>query len=171
MGSQGSEFISNFSTKLIKNIDRDRKININFIFQCSNTMIDKVKSDLENVKSNVIIKEYFYDIDNILNKTTVAISRAGAGSISDLMLYKIPSILIPLPTAKDNHQFYNASLLHKHDLAIILSQDEYELDNAKKYIYKIYDNKNRFDFMNKQFDKIFVKNSNSLIYKLITNEK
>ena len=43
-----------------------------------------------------------------LEKTSLAISRAGAGTINDLINFKIPSILIPLPNSKDNHQYYNA---------------------------------------------------------------
>ena len=78
---------------------------------------------------------------------------------------------MPLPSAKDNHQFYNASILQKHDLAIILKQNENELERAKKYIYEIYNDKNKVKLINEKFDKISVKNSNSLIYKLITDEK
>ncbi len=170
-GSQGSEFISNFSVNLIKLIESEKIITTQYIFQCPENIIKKVSSSLKNLSTKVIIKEYFNNIDEILNKTSVAISRAGAGFISDLIYYKVPSVLIPLPTSKDNHQFHNASIMHDHKVAVMISQKNCDLNEVKKYIYDIYKNSNKIELINKQFDKIIVKNSNSLIYKLVTNEK
>ncbi len=170
-GSQGSEFISNFATKLIKMIDYEKVIHVNFIMQCPSQMIKRISKDLNKIRSKIIIKEYYNNIDEILANTSLAISRSGAGSISDLITHKIPSILIPLPTSKDNHQFYNALIMSKHELAIILDQNNIELERAKKYIYEIYEDKNKINEIYKRFDKINIKNSNSLIYNLINNEK
>jgi UDP-N-acetylglucosamine--N-acetylmuramyl-(pentapeptide) pyrophosphoryl-undecaprenol N-acetylglucosamine transferase len=45
----------------------------------------------------------------------VVLCRAGAMTVSELMLAAKPSILIPLPHAIDNHQFYNAKILDLRD--------------------------------------------------------
>ena len=79
--------------------------------------------------------------------------------------------MIPLPTAKDNHQYFNASILEKENVAIILDQSKNEIEKAKNYIYSFYKNLKDLQEIRYRFDKIRVKNSNSLIYKLITNEK
>ena len=170
-GSQGSEFISKFSSKLIKIIDKERKLSVRFIFQCPKNVLNNVTNDLIHIRSELIIKDYFTNIDEILNKTSIAISRAGAGSLNDFINYNIPSILIPLPTAKDNHQYFNASILEKENVAIILDQSKNEIEKAKNYIYGFYKNLKDLQEISSRFDKIRVKNSNSLIYKLITNEK
>tara|TARA_B100001057_G_scaffold293076_1_gene293153 strand:+ start:2836 stop:3918 length:1083 start_codon:yes stop_codon:yes gene_type:complete len=169
-GSQGSEFITKFTINLIKIIEKEKIIKAKFIFQCPKHMIKKTLEELKNIKSNVIVKEFFKNIDEILINTNLAISRAGAGTIVDLIKFKIPSILVPLPTSKDNHQFYNASILARNKLAIIISQKNENLEDAKKNIYEIYGNSEKLKFIKQTFDKIKVKNSNSLIYKLI-NEK
>ena len=169
-GSQGSEFISKFSSKLIKIIDKERKLSVRFIFQCPKNVLNNVTNDLNHIRSELIIKDYFTNIDEILNKTSIAISRAGAGSLNDFINYNIPSILIPLPTAKDNHQYFNASILEKENVAIILDQSKNEIEKAKNYIYGFYKNLKDLQEISYRFDKIRVKNSNSLIYKLITNE-
>ncbi len=170
-GSQGSEFISKFALNLIKNIDKENIIHAKFIIQCPKHMIKFISGDLQNLKSEVIIKDYFYYIEEVLNESSIVISRSGAGSVNDLINYKIPSILIPLPFAKDNHQFYNASILQKNGLAIILDQNLNELNKAKNYIYEIYKYPYKIKSMQKNFNKIMIKNSNSLIYNLITDEK
>ena len=169
-GSQGSEFVSNFATNLIKIIDNEKIIKAKFIFQCSKNLIKRQEEKLKNIKSPIILKDFFINIDEILANANLAICRAGAGTIVDLINFKLPSILIPLPSSKDNHQFFNAKILTKHDLAIIIDQNNDDLDRAKRYIYEIYSNANKLESMNKKFDMIQVKNSNSLIYKLIINE-
>ena len=45
-----------------------------------------------------------------------------------------------------------------------------EIKKAKDYIYKIYKNYDVTKLIKKKFNKIKVKNSNSLIYKLLNNE-
>ena len=169
-GSQGSEFVSNFATKLIKIIDNEKIIKAKFIFQCSKNLIKKQEEKLRNIKSPVILKDFFINIDEILANANLAICRAGAGTIVDLINFKLPSILIPLPSSKDNHQFFNAKILAKHDLAIIIDQNNDDLDRAKRNIYETYSNAKKLESMNKKFDMIQVKNSNTLIYKLIINE-
>ncbi len=169
-GSQGSEFVSNFATNLIKIIDNEKIIKAKFIFQCSKNLIKKQEEKLRNIKSPIILKDFFINIDEILANTNLAICRAGAGTIIDLINFKLPSILIPLPSSKDNHQFFNAKILAKHDLAIIIDQNNDDLDRAKRHIYETYSNAKKLESMNKKFDMIQVKNSNTLIYKLIINE-
>ena len=169
-GSQGSEFVSNFATNLIKIIDNERIIKAKFIFQCSKHLIKKQEEKLRNIKSPIILKDFFINIDEILANTNLAICRAGAGTIVDLINFKLPSILIPLPSSKDNHQFFNAKILAKHDLAIIIDQNNNDLEKAKKHIYELYSNPKILESKNKKFDMIKVKNSNTLIYKLIINE-
>ena len=169
-GSQGSEFVSNFATNLIKIIDNERIIKAKFIFQCSKHLIKKQEEKLRNIKLPIILKDFFTNIDEILDNANLAICRAGAGTIVDLINFKLPSILIPLPSSKDNHQFFNAKILAKHDLAIIIDQNNDDLDRAKRHIYETYSNAKKLESMNKKFDMIQVKNSNTLIYKLIINE-
>ena len=170
-GSQGSEFISKFSLNLIKCIDKEKIINAKFIIQCPKNMIKSITNDIGKLRSEIIIKDFFFNIDQVLQSSSLVISRSGAGAISDIINYKIPSILIPLPTSKDNHQYFNALILKKHDVAIILDQNIEEINQAKKYIYEIYKNKNKVKIIYDKFDKIKVKNPNSLIYSLIIDER
>ena len=145
-GSQGSEFISKFSTDLIIKIENENIIQPEYIIQCPKNLINKVSKDLEKVNTRIIIKDYFYNVDQILKNTSFAISRAGAGSIIDLINYKIPSILIPLPNSKDNHQYHNALILKKHNLALIVNQNEDSFIKSKKFIYDVYQDRNKVKF-------------------------
>ena len=50
----------------------------------------------------------------------IVISRAGAGTISELQLLGKPSILIPSPNVAEDHQRKNAEALANRDAAIMI---------------------------------------------------
>ncbi len=54
----------------------------------------------------------------------VVISRAGAGAISELCIIKKPCILVPLPTAAEDHQTKNAMSLVNKNAAILVKDTE-----------------------------------------------
>jgi UDP-N-acetylglucosamine--N-acetylmuramyl-(pentapeptide) pyrophosphoryl-undecaprenol N-acetylglucosamine transferase len=52
----------------------------------------------------------------------IALSRAGAGAISELALFGIPTILVPLEGLAQNHQVKNAELLAKLGACVVVKQ-------------------------------------------------
>ena len=54
---------------------------------------------------------YVDSLEGLYAWADIVISRAGAMSISELLMMQKPSILIPYPDAADNHQYHNASWL------------------------------------------------------------
>ncbi|HEY9750926.1 MAG TPA: undecaprenyldiphospho-muramoylpentapeptide beta-N-acetylglucosaminyltransferase [Allocoleopsis sp.] len=53
----------------------------------------------------------FYDnMAGLFQRATLAISRAGAGSLTELAMTGTPSILIPYPFAAEDHQAHNAAI-------------------------------------------------------------
>lgn len=55
-----------------------------------------------------VVKEFEPRMDYAWRVANVALTRAGAGSISEAMEFEVPAILIPYPYAADNHQQKNA---------------------------------------------------------------
>lgn len=58
--------------------------------------------------------------------TTLAVSRAGAGGISELAAWSIPTILIPLEGVAQNHQTRNADVLAQQHACVLLLQQDLE---------------------------------------------
>ncbi len=169
-GSQGSKYLILFIIRLLKRLKLSKFQNLEIYIQCPDDLNHILKTELQKYNFKFIIKEYYKNINEILKKTSIIISRSGAGTINDIIKYKIPSILIPLPTAKDNHQYLNAKVLNELNVATIIDQDDEDLSKAINYIDKINNDNNYLSFLNKGFSKINIQNTNELMLKLIINE-
>ncbi len=54
----------------------------------------------------------------------VIVSRAGAGTLSELCLIGKPAILIPSPNVAEDHQTHNAKALSEKGAAVIIAENE-----------------------------------------------
>ncbi len=65
----------------------------------------------------------FYDqMAALFQRATLAVSRAGAGTLIELAITATPSILIPYPFAAEDHQTYNAAAFKKAGAAQMYQQ-------------------------------------------------
>jgi UDP-N-acetylglucosamine--N-acetylmuramyl-(pentapeptide) pyrophosphoryl-undecaprenol N-acetylglucosamine transferase len=85
--------------------------------------------DFERVRSayaaqgvKAVVRPFLSEMEIALAGATVAISRAGASSLAELAAMRVPAILIPYPTATDNHQYFNARALVDVGAAVLLEQ-------------------------------------------------
>lgn len=76
----------------------------------------------QNIKA--VVHTFLTEMELALAAATIVVSRAGASSLAELAAMQIPAILIPYPTAADNHQFYNAHAFASAGAAIRLDQSE-----------------------------------------------
>ena len=67
----------------------------------------------------------FYDnMAGLLQRANLAISRSGAGTLTELAVTQTPSILIPYPFAAEDHQSYNAKVFEEAGAAYVYSQKQ-----------------------------------------------
>lgn len=62
-------------------------------------------------------------VSEVLSSADLVVSRAGAGTIAELIRCRTPSILIPYPFAADDHQRANALFLEQQGGGIVLDQN------------------------------------------------
>ncbi|MEA5504195.1 undecaprenyldiphospho-muramoylpentapeptide beta-N-acetylglucosaminyltransferase [Halotia wernerae UHCC 0503] len=81
--------------------------------------------DAGNLKHPQYLELPFYDnMAALLRRSAIAISRSGAGSLTELAVCGVPAILIPYPFAAEDHQSYNAEVFTKAGAALIFKQSE-----------------------------------------------
>ncbi len=134
-GSLGSKPINDIVTQL--NID------INIWHQTGRLHFDIVKAQYKNNTTKVTA--FIKDMANAYAWADVVLCRAGAMTVSELMLSAMPSILIPLPHAIDNHQFYNAKILANNNAGILIEQKDLTIELLEKTLLNI--NKNQIKQM------------------------
>lgn len=67
---------------------------------------------------------FFYDMPAIQDRADLVISRAGAGTVSELCIKGKPAILVPYPYAADDHQTANARCLADQGACIMIADTD-----------------------------------------------
>ena len=81
--------------------------------------------DVDNLEHPHYIHLPFYDnMAALLQRANLAISRAGAGTLTELAITATPAVLIPYPYAAEDHQTYNAKVFVEAEAAVMYSQAE-----------------------------------------------
>ena len=79
--------------------------------------------DVNSIEHAALVERPFSDdIPGLLQHADLAISRAGAGSLSELAVCGTPSVLVPFPQAADQHQDANAACAAALGAAVIVHQ-------------------------------------------------
>lgn len=142
-GSQGSQFLN----QLISSALDDLLQKYNIIWQLGLKNLDHFK-EAHNDKKGLFMFGFSYDIDALYNIADIAICRAGAITIAELEAKKIPAILIPLPSAAENHQYKNAIEQSSKNIAITLVQNNLD---CKSLIVEIDKLSSEYDYYRNNF--------------------
>jgi UDP-N-acetylglucosamine:LPS N-acetylglucosamine transferase len=123
-GSQSANIFDYNLKNSIVNISKKNSIKI--IQQTSNENISNLKDFYSQNQIENKIFNFDKNFADTIQEVDLCITRAGASTLAELSLVKIPFIAVPLPTSKDNHQFKNADFYKKKDCCWIIEQIFFE---------------------------------------------
>jgi len=104
-----------------------------------------------------------------MQKTDLCITRAGASTLAELNFTETPYLAIPLPTAKDNHQFENAHFYNKLGFNWLLNQKEIDEKTLHNKLINIIDNKEEYLVKKKNMKDFNYENTwNNINLKIIS---
>lgn len=78
----------------------------------------------ENPVENIRLMEFIPRMDLAYSLADIVVSRAGAGTISELCAVGATTILVPSPNVSEDHQTFNARSLVEKDAAILIKDSE-----------------------------------------------
>jgi UDP-N-acetylglucosamine--N-acetylmuramyl-(pentapeptide) pyrophosphoryl-undecaprenol N-acetylglucosamine transferase len=122
-GSQGARAINQAMAGILENLEK-YPTKIRVIHQSGLEGEKFLRPLYEKTKLDYELKDFFTDMPRVLSVSDLAISRAGALTISELMAASVPSILIPLKSAADDHQSENARSLVEGGAARLLLEND-----------------------------------------------
>ena len=70
------------------------------------------------------VEAFLYEMDREMTAADVVVARAGATTLSELAAARRPAILVPLPTATDDHQRKNAEVIARAGGAEVIEERE-----------------------------------------------
>lgn len=129
-GSQGARSINDAMLKIFKShIEKFKDIQIIHITGFND--FEKIKKEYENLSLCYRLFPYSQEIEKFYTIADLVVARAGAMTISELIYFKKPAILIPLPTAAELHQNWNAEFLRRYNCAEVV----YQIKNWEEKLY------------------------------------
>lgn len=93
---------------------------IQVIWQTGKFFGDRGPKAAKNMKG-VVVTQFLTDMASAYAAADVVVSRAGAGSISELELLGKPCILVPSPNVAEDHQTHNARALSDRGAAVLVT--------------------------------------------------
>jgi len=141
-GSQGAEAFD----ILIKNsiIELSKRYSLKIYQQTNIVNFANLKEFYKNNNIDYELFNFKEDISDLMSKANICFTRAGASTLAELVFLNLPSVTIPLPTSKDNHQFENALFYNKLGCNWILDQNEINDETITKKVVNIIDNKDKY---------------------------
>jgi UDP-N-acetylglucosamine--N-acetylmuramyl-(pentapeptide) pyrophosphoryl-undecaprenol N-acetylglucosamine transferase len=122
-GSQGARGINNLVLDALPYLST-LKTKLRFIHQTGEKDYLRVLASYEklSLSHETRVEKFIYDMPVAYQSASLLICRAGASTLAEIAAVGRASILIPLPTASDNHQAMNAQAFENAGAARILNQ-------------------------------------------------
>ena len=118
-GSLGAELINESAIRLIDEI-RDDDIKLYFV--TGRRYYEEIRGRVGDLPEGIVLLDYADNMPQLLKAADVAVSRAGAIAVSEIMACGLPSVLVPSPNVTNNHQYYNAKAVADRGAAVLIEE-------------------------------------------------
>jgi UDP-N-acetylglucosamine--N-acetylmuramyl-(pentapeptide) pyrophosphoryl-undecaprenol N-acetylglucosamine transferase len=92
------------------------------VHQTGERDLDMIRTAYRGAGLDARVEPFLYDMDQEIRLADLIVCRAGATTLAEVTVTGRPAILIPLPTAADDHQRRNAEALARMGAAVVLDQ-------------------------------------------------
>jgi UDP-N-acetylglucosamine--N-acetylmuramyl-(pentapeptide) pyrophosphoryl-undecaprenol N-acetylglucosamine transferase len=121
-GSQGASKVNELALAAVPTL-RLAAADLQFLHLTGARDLEKVRAGYQAHHVPAVVRAFCHEMEVALAAADVAVSRAGASSLAELAARRVPSVLIPFPTASDNHQHCNALAFAQSGAARMLQQE------------------------------------------------
>ncbi len=122
-GSQGARAINNAMIAALPFL-KEAELAVEMMHQTGEADYERVRAAYAQNEIAADIRPYINSIVDEFDRADIIISRAGATTCAEVAAAGKPAIMVPLPTAADDHQRKNAEALQKQGAASVLLQAE-----------------------------------------------
>ena len=116
-GSQGAKALNQALIEVVKRLVAENET-LQFIHISGERWYQTITNRYGKI-NRVTVLAYSNEIYDLIHSSNLVVCRSGAGTLAELIYCQKPAILVPLPSAAANHQFYNAKVLQSVGCASI----------------------------------------------------
>ena len=128
-GSMGASVFSSVVPGAIAKLPASLRARVRVDQQCREMDLAETRDAYQAAGVNADLESFFVDLPARLAGCHLVIARSGASTVSELGVSGRPAILVPLPTAMDNHQYYNANAFEDVGGGWVMTQDGFTVDS------------------------------------------
>lgn len=145
-GSQGAKVFADVLPEAFKLVADNGIKKLSVVQQCRQE--DCAALENKYIKTNIKAKvsHFFGNMPELYRNSDIIISRAGASSVCEILAAGIPSILVPLPIAADNHQYFNAMNVVDANAGILLEQKDFTAQKVAELLSEVEKNPSLLEF-------------------------
>lgn len=121
-GSLGAQALNTVVPQALALIPRDKRPQV--VHQAGTKQIDALRQAYQDAGVDGTLVDFIDDMAGCYAEADLVICRAGALTVAELAAAGVPSILVPLPHAVDDHQTANARFLVDGGAAELMPQSE-----------------------------------------------
>jgi UDP-N-acetylglucosamine--N-acetylmuramyl-(pentapeptide) pyrophosphoryl-undecaprenol N-acetylglucosamine transferase len=125
-GSQGATALSEVTPAALIALPPALRRRLRISQQCRPEDLARVGETYSAAGMKVDLARFFDDVPQRVANCHLAITRAGASTVSELAVAGRPAILVPYPAAADDHQSANANAIAAGGGAAVISQSEFK---------------------------------------------
>ena len=141
-GSQGAKKFDTLFNNIFFEISK--KIKLKIIHQTKKDNINFLKSFYKKNKISNIVFSFKKNIFDLVKDCDFCITRAGASTLGELFILKIPFLTIPLSTSMDNHQYENGKYYLKKGCCWMIKENFILDKRFNKFLKELILNRNNF---------------------------
>ena len=120
-GSQGAHAINMAMVEAAPELVR-RHPGLEIVHQTGTADLELVRGGYQRAGIEARVEPFIYAMDREMKAADLVICRAGATTLAELAAAGKPAVLVPLPTAADDHQRKNAEATARAGAAVVLEQ-------------------------------------------------
>lgn len=141
-GSQAAQIFSEIVPVAIEILHtKIPELKINIVQQAKGESSDHLHKSYKLITENAEVEEFFYDMPQRFLKADLVICRSGASTIAELIHTGTPAIMIPLPSAAEDHQTYNAKVIEEKGAGWVFAQSEVTAETLADKIIELINDK------------------------------
>ncbi len=149
------------------NLEKFAQSNFHVIWQSGKNYYKDALESVQKINaSNIKVYDFISRMDLTYKVADLVVSRAGAGTISELTLLGKAVILVPSPNVAEDHQMKNAMALVDKNAAVLLKDHETK-EKTFTTIYDLINNEEAMSKLSENISKEKTSNSDMLIAKEI----